>query len=393
MKKYLCKIKVMVLTLMLVCNLPLMQANAAETENVYNFYYYRLDSVQQSIYDQIAFEVYEDDSANAYAIVVTDLDNISSEEIEEAVEAYYNDSFLYYFYDMSELTIYSLEEYYENHLIVKVPLVDANEELFVSYLDYAEALALYYKADQYTAMKALAMTTVQLAEAQVVDVSKAVRMLENALETMGFPTVTVYKDDTYESLLTYTFFDGEWYAIDLPEEVYLRETIENNGENEDGGEFQYFLLGADGVETGKFMFEYPELAEERYRRVVYEVEYSLERRSVQDGETEEMVPLYHMYSFGNDSPSPVWNVADAKGQMIGFDTVKEYYVPLEDYDYSGGWEVTDYGAFEYVEYTGNLLMRTYNTWYQQSYTEGIKMYYHQDNQASMGFKYTRVVEE
>lgn len=382
---------VMLVLVVLVCGPSVyLQAKAAEDEGVFNFHYEQLNPLQKEIFEQLDFCVYEEDPANGYAVFEAESEKVTATEMTEAVLAYfYDNALLACCYDAKNLAIYDMSAYYQNTFLVKAPIAvyaEEEQEVLVSYLNFMYQVAEYYAEDDvYTGIKLLLMTVCELAKVTSVD---TVCLLEAGVEAMGIPCVTAYAQ-TGEAVLTYVLL-GEWYAINWKHlEI-----------DEDTGEVRHFLLSraeiTDSV-TGDLAYLYPNLADSRYVHTVVEVEYSLEQREVRTGETEEVVPFYHLYLYGSmENPSPYYNVPDSRtGAIIPASSVMEFYVPLLDFPDYTVVQVKPYHEVinAITGYSGALILRTQSEWYHEVYLQNLAAFFHKDGQIVYAYKYTRIVQE
>lgn len=367
------------------------------TANLFDFYYTQLIPEQQLVYEQLYFETYEDDPDAAYAIVSADLTEITVLDVEKSLEAYFMDyGYLQYFYNLSELTIHDMSAYYDDSILIRVPLVNESSntdflDVFSSYLQFSSELFAYYSDDLYEAIKNVVLTTVELVQAEIVDKSAMATMLETALEWMNLPSITVQTNDADVEMspVIFVFYENEWYCIDI-----MNESV---ADHEDGT-IKRFLLGeAEAPKVESSAYDYPKLAATRYLHTYTVVEYSLEKRACEENETCQAVNLYHLYFFNNfNDPTSHWNVRiNSSGQLVEFSSVHEMYVPLLDHpDYTVS-TIACYGETRDVisGYNGPILLRTMTEWFHQEYVTDLTAYVHNTATLVTGYKYTKTMVE
>jgi len=361
--------------------------------NLFAFYYSQLKPVQQDLYKQLYFDTYDENDPTAYSVVTADLDKISVNEIYATLEAYFEDnSYLHYIYDIPALKIHDMSQYYEDCLLLRVPLLTKEKstmiDIFSSYLSFCEELAVYYIDDPYTAIKTLVSTTLDLVRAELVNATDALTILETGLEYMNHPAITTVPSVNGNALI-YVFYEDEWYAIDLLSEL---------AEKQDNGKLKHFLLGkaeAPKVKSSKYV--YPKLAATRYIHTYYVVEYSFEKRPCQPNETCEEAALYHLYIFNNLSePTTHWNIRNSNSQLVEFNTVHEFYVPLLDYPTYNVNTILSCGEYRDVisNYSGPVLMRTISEWWhQETLSAPLTAYVHHEAKVVTGYRYTRKITD
>lgn len=352
-------IAVFLCLILLVCNQRVCRAEAADEKGMfndyYNHYYYQLDEHEKLLYDQLSFEVYEDDPENAYCIINIDLDDFTADSISNAIQAYHDDGYLPLVYQLDAIEIYVEKEGNEEYLIITIPLftecVEAYSILLSAYLDCACELASYYHDNMDAAVSLLIQATVELVNKGIVDAMDAVRLLELGLESMAVPTVTTSYGESTKLYTCYCISgDEEWMVVDLES-----------------------LVGDDTIEV---------------------VEYSFEKRELLPGETEEVVKLYHMYYYNSGSvyPTTHYNILDAEGKLVAADSWVELYVPLDEAQFDVCY-FTSYGEpiTAIQNYSGEALVRNKDHWYEQEQVNNLQAYFHKDAAIVYAYKYTRRV--
>jgi len=388
------KLLTMVLVSTLIFHLPV-NAKASDTQgtdkDLFAFYYSQLSKPAQDLYDQLYFDTYdESDPGTAYSLVTVDLNTITTDEIYASIDAYFRDnSFLEYIYDISALQIHDLNEYYENYLLISVPLTDKETpmiDILYDYLYFTEGVAMYYSADPYETIKTLALTTVDLVHSDLLNTQDAFTFLEVGFEYINFPAITVVPDSDSEReyALMYVFFENNWYVIDIIGEL--------EAEYDDG---KLYLFGEAEAPTIDNNYAYPKLASTRYIHTYYEIEYSLEKRPCETAEVCEEVELYHLYFFNTaDEPTTHYNIKNSNGELVSFSTVHEFYVPLTDFPGYTVSTIVSYGETRDVisNYTGAAVHRSATTWWDCVELSNSTMYVH-EKKIVTGYRYTRQITE